>query len=98
MRRPTLVRASSLGVQSILTIMRRSSIAQVMAVLAMLLAAGPAAAQRHKPPVKKTPAKTAAMKTVTPDVKCPSLIGMGVKTVRSFCDVLAGRDPSEGIV
>jgi hypothetical protein len=31
-------------------------------------------------------------------VKCPSLIGMGVKTVRSFCDVPAGRDPAQGIV
>jgi hypothetical protein len=38
------------------------------------------------------------LKTMTPDVKCPSLIGMGVKTVRSFCDVPAGRDPATGIV
>jgi hypothetical protein len=81
--------------------MRRSSITRATAVLAALLAvAGPAAAQRHKAPAKKAPSKpaAAATKTVTPDVKCPSLIGMGVKTVRSFCDVPAGRDPAEGIV
>src|SRR3954468_5614768 len=64
-------------------------------------AAVPAAAQKAQ---KKTPRKPAAKavevkaKTVTPDVKCPSLIGMGVKTVRSFCDVPAGRDPNDGIV
>ena len=38
------------------------------------------------------------LKTATPEIKCPSLIGMGVKTVRSFCDVPAGRDPALGIV
>ena len=31
-------------------------------------------------------------------MKCPSLIGMGIKTVRSFCDVPAGRDPARAIV
>ena len=63
------------------------------------LAVSPAIAQR-KAPAKKTPAKAAAVapKTMTPDVACPSLIGMGVKTVRSFCDVPAGRDPAQGIV
>src|SRR6185436_5797855 len=29
---------------------------------------------------------------------CPSLLGDGVKTNRIFCDVLAGRDPAEGII
>ena len=51
-----------------------------------------------KAPAKKPAPKLASQKTVTPDVKCPSLIGMGVKTVRSFCDVPAGRDPAQGIV
>src|SRR4051794_3802962 len=57
-----------------------------------------AIAQKKKTPAKKAPAPAAPAKTVTPDVKCPSLIGMGVKTVRSFCDVPAGRDPAQGIV
>jgi len=74
----------------------------VPVLIALLaFAAVPAAAQKAQ---KKTPRKPAAKavegkaKTVTPDVKCPSLIGMGVKTVRSFCDVPAGRDPNDGIV
>jgi len=72
-------------------------------VIAIVLAGMPAAAQSRKPP-KKAPARTAKatppvpLKTATPDVKCPSLIGMGIKTVRSFCDVPAGRDPAQGIV
>lgn len=71
-------------------------------LLAVVLAGGPADAQRRTP--KKGPAKAAPkaapvpLKTATPDVKCPSLIGMGIKTVRSFCDVPAGREPAQGIV
>jgi len=64
------------------------------------LAAAPVDAQRKPAPRKPAakPAKPVPLKTATPEVKCPSLIGMGVKTVRSFCDVPAGRDPAEGIV
>ena len=62
----------------------------------------PLAAQAQEGAAATKPAPKAApqvpLKTVTPDVKCPSLIGMGVKTVRSFCDVPAGRDPAQGIV
>jgi len=29
---------------------------------------------------------------------CPSLLGEGVQTKRSFCDVLTGRDTTEGII
>jgi hypothetical protein len=68
-------------------------------LLAVAVAAAPVSAQKRKAPAKKAPAKAAAaLKTATPDVKCPSLIGMGVKTVRSFCDVPAGRDPQQGIL
>jgi len=72
-------------------------------LIAAVLAGVPAAAQSRKAP-KKAPAKTARaappvpLKTMTPEVKCPSLIGMGIKTVRSFCDVPAGREPAQGIV
>ena len=72
-----------------------------MVLIAAVVAAAPAAAQKRKAPAKKAaarPAAAAPLKTMTPDVKCPSLIGMGVKTVRSFCDVPAGRDPAQGIV
>lgn len=32
------------------------------------------------------------------DVACPSLLGHGIYTGRSFCDVLTGRDPAGGII
>jgi hypothetical protein len=69
-------------------------------IVAIALAAAPEAAQKRRPLPKKPAPKAAEVqpKTTTPEVKCPSLIGMGVKTVRSFCDVPAGRDPSEGVV
>jgi hypothetical protein len=73
-------------------------------LIAAVLAAAPLAAQTRKAPAKRPASRAAAkaapapLKTMTPDVKCPSLIGMGVKTVRSFCDVPAGRDPAQGIV
>jgi hypothetical protein len=72
-------------------------------LIAAVLAGVPAAAQSRKTP-KKAPTRAAKaappvpLKTMTPEVKCPSLIGMGIKTVRSFCDVPAGRDPAQGIV
>lgn len=72
------------------------------AIVAACFAVGaaPLAAQR-KPPARKPPVKTTKpvpAKTATPDVKCPSLVGMGVKTVRSFCDVPASNDPAQGIL
>ena len=72
----------------------------VIALLLIALAASPALAQRKKSSTKKAPAKAAEVppKTATPETKCPSLIGMGVKTVRSFCDVPAGLDPQLGVV
>lgn len=69
-------------------------------LVAAVLAAGPAAAQTRRTPPRKPAAKPApvALKTITPDVKCPSLIGMGIKTIRSFCDIPAGTDPAQGII
>jgi hypothetical protein len=68
-------------------------------IAVVVVAAAPASAQsRRRPAPKKPAARAAALKTTTPDVKCPSLLGMGVKTIRSFCDVPAGTDPQQGIV
>ena len=72
----------------------------IAAVLAAFAGLSPLAAQAKKAPPRKPAPKPAQvpLKTGTPDVKCPSLLGMGVKTVRSFCDVPAGRDPAQGIL
>src|SRR3954452_4361596 len=90
----------------LLTPMLIAALLAASQLTATQLAAAPTAAQSRKAP-KKAPAKSgkpakaaplAPLKTITPEVKCPSLIGMGIKTVRSFCDVPAGRDPAQGIV
>ena len=68
--------------------MRRLVIGATVFVLAM----APLAAQR------RSNQKPSTLKTATPEIKCPSLLGMGVKTIRSFCDVPASRDPAAGVV
>ncbi len=80
--------------------MRRLPTSLLIAAVLALLVSAPLVAQKRKTPAKRPAPKAApaALKTVTPEVKCPSLIGMGVKTVRSFCDVPAGRDPAQGIL
>jgi hypothetical protein len=47
----------------------------------------------------RTPAPPAKRTTVEPaDQTCPSPLGAGVKTKLSFCDVLTGRDPAQGVL
>jgi hypothetical protein len=71
----------------------------LMAAVALTATSG-VRAQQRKAPAKKPPAKPSARvtKTTSPEIRCPSLIGMGTKTVRSFCDVPAGTDPALGVV
>jgi hypothetical protein len=73
----------------------------ICAVMLSIFAAPIAAQKRRTPPRKAPPAKKTApapAKTATPETTCPSLIGMGVKTIRSYCDVPAGRDPAQGVI
>ena len=47
---------------------------------------------------KPAPAAKPAPKTEAPDVKCPEQLGTGVRTKATFCFVLAGRDPADGVL
>jgi hypothetical protein len=50
---------------------------------------------------KKAPArgKAAPKTTIAPAMlRCPSELGAGTRTKRSFCDVLTGTDPAEGVI
>jgi hypothetical protein len=42
------------------------------------------------PPVQLTKA--------VPEMKCPAVLGVGVTTMREFCDILSGRTPLEGLI
>ena len=71
----------------------------VVALLVMMMAmAGFAAAQRATGPARRPAATAQATKAEPAVFECPSLLGEGVTTKRSFCDVLTGRDPAAGIL
>jgi len=70
----------------------------MVVLVALVTGAQPFALQKQKGSPKKPPPRTEPLKTITPEMKCQSLIGMGVKTVRAYCDVLAGREPADGVV
>jgi hypothetical protein len=56
-----------------------------------------ARAQRRKPAPRK-PAPAPAAKKGPADVKCAELLGTGVRTGATYCFVLAGNDPAEGVI
>jgi hypothetical protein len=73
--------------------------------IAMILAgvafAAPRSSAQTKAPAKKAaspPAKTTAVRTEPAAVECPAPLGAGVTTQRAFCDILAGRDATHGVI
>ena len=56
----------------------------------------PAYSQTSKP-VRRSTAKPAPMKKEPVPIQCPSVLGAGQGTSVTYCDVLTGRDTSEGI-
>jgi len=56
-------------------------------------------AQTRKPATAKpTPAKPPAPVTAPAVITCPQVLGEGVTTKRSYCDVTIGRDPAGGVI
>jgi len=70
---------------------RRFAVAAAVVVLAT---ATFSAQTRRRPARRAAP----AVKTVTPEMQCPSPLGVGVKSGASYCDVLTGRDPAAGVL
>ncbi len=64
--------------------------------LILALSAASVDAQRRRTPVRKPAAP--ALKKEPAQVKCPEVLGTGVRTGAQFCFVLAGRDPAEGVI
>ena len=69
-----------------------------IAVMMLMCVAASAGAQTRRPPRKPATPPPVAPKTVAPEMKCPTPLGVGVATKQPFCDVMTGRDPAEGIV
>ena len=53
-------------------------------------------AQTRRPPARTPP--PAALTKAAPEMTCPAPLGVGVRTKASFCEVLAGRDPLDGVL
>jgi hypothetical protein len=69
------------------------------ACLVALAIAVPAFAQARKPARKAPPAPAAAaVKTVAPETTCPAPLGVGVRTKVPYCEIMAGRDPADGMI
>lgn len=71
---------------------------QAIALVGLLVVSTTLTAQ-----TRRAPARRAAPAPVPPileavDVQCPTPLGTGVNTRRSFCDVLIGRVPANGII
>lgn len=64
---------------------------------ALLVASADAQTRRTR---QRRPATPPAPVTRTEPavVKCPQVLGEGVRTTRQFCEVLVGRDPAEGVL
>jgi hypothetical protein len=75
-------------------------------LLLLLLSLGVASAQADAQSRSKTPPKTTAKKpapkpapkTEPADVTCREQLGTGLRTKASFCFVLAGREPADGVI
>ena len=63
----------------------------------VLVLAAPLAAQTRRPPARRPPAAPALTKTEA-EVTCPAPLGVGVRTKLAFCEVLAGRNPADGVL
>ena len=69
----------------------------VMAAIVLLVFASDADAQRRRTAAKK-PAPPPPPKVEPAQMKCPEPLGTGVKTGASYCFVLAGREPAQGVL
>lgn len=66
--------------------------------VAVLSASTLAVGQTRRAPTRKPPPPPPKPVTVTPEVACPTPLGVGVKSQKAYCDVLSGRDPAQGIL
>jgi hypothetical protein len=80
--------------------MHRSIVCLTMVcALAGVAEASATAAQRGRPTTRKPAAAPKPVPKIEPaDVTCPEQLGTGLKTKQLFCFVLAGRDPSDGVI
>jgi hypothetical protein len=76
-----------------------SRVGRITAIAVMLAVSAPLAAQTRRPPARRpAPAPLPPPKQEPADVVCPTPLGEGVNSKLAFCDVMSGREPSEGVL
>jgi hypothetical protein len=75
----------------------RSRALPLLVATFVIVSDGAAAMQRRRTTPAK-PASTTAVKKEPAQVKCAELLGTGTRTSSTYCFVLAGRDPAEGVL
>lgn len=76
---------------------RELGIRVALAAALMLIAPAVHAQKPARRPPARRPAPPPAPAKIPAPITCPSVLGVGVTTKRTFCDVLTGRDPAGGI-
>jgi len=76
--------------------MRSAALCLILAALAMSSTLD--AQQRRRPPAKVPAPPPAPPKQEPAQITCTEQLGTGIKTRGSFCFVLAGRDPAQGVL
>jgi hypothetical protein len=69
--------------------------AGVILLVAVILAAPVTFAQTRR---STAAAPLEAMRTEPAKMNCPQVLGQGVQTARTFCDIVVTRDPAEGVI
>jgi hypothetical protein len=79
---------------------RRGRLAWLGVAAALVCSGLTLSAQTRRAPAKPAPkpAPAAALTTVAPEMKCPTVLGTGMATKLEFCDILSGRTPLEGLI
>lgn len=69
----------------------------LLSLCSLLASADAGAVQRGRAPARK-PAPPAPPKVEPAQITCPEPLGTGVRTGASYCFVLAGSDPAQGVI
>jgi hypothetical protein len=72
--------------------------AALILACALTVSGESADAMQRRRTTKPKPAPPPAMKIEPAQVKCAELLGTGARTGATYCFVLAGRDPAEGVI
>jgi len=73
--------------------MRAAVVTLIVALACQVLVS----AQTRRAPARR-PAPPPPLQTEAAMVNCPTVLGQGARTGRTFCDILIGRDPAGGII